>query len=112
MHSAGLFFEKSEERAIALYELAAELGGNAGQLNYGCHLLRSNNPQEVAKGLTLITQAAESGLSRAQAILARQLVEGGIVARDFDRAFRLFNSAAAAGDLDGIVGLGMSYANG
>ena len=108
----GLFFKRDEEKAITLYKQAAELGCDAGQLNYGTFLVGSENPKEVAKGVTFLEQAAANGSVKAQTTLALHHVEGKIVYQDFDRAFNLFQAAAASGDTDGIIGLGMSYLNG
>ena len=108
----GLFFERDDGKAISLYRLAAEARSDAGKLNFGRHLIQSEDPREVALGVTLIEQAAENGLAKAQTTLALHYVEGDIVKKDFDRAFNLFRAAASSGDLEGIVGLGMNYANG
>jgi TPR repeat protein len=112
MFREGLFFERDESKAISLYKLAAEHGGDAGKLNFGRHLTLSEDPKEVSLGVALLEQAAANGLAKAQTTLALHYVEGGIVQKDLDRAFELFQAAAASGDLEGIVGLGMNYANG
>jgi TPR repeat protein len=112
MYRQGLFFDKDDDRAITLYELAAQFGGDEGKFNFGCHLVRSDDPKKVSDGITLLEEASENGLAKAQTTLALHLVEGEILERDFERSFRLFEAAAAAGDLDGLVGLGMNYSNG
>ena len=112
MFRDGLFFERDEGKAISLYKLAAELGGDAGKLNFGRFLTQSADPKEVSLGVALLEQAAENGLAKAQTTLALHYVKGDIVGKDFDRAFNLFQAAAATGDLEGIVGLGMNFANG
>lgn len=112
MFKEGLFFERDEVKAISLYKLAAERGGDAGKLNFGRHLTQSEDPKEVSLGVDLLEQAAENGLAKAQTTLALHYVGGDIVEKDLDRAFNLFQAAAASGNLEGIVGLGMNYANG
>jgi TPR repeat protein len=112
MFGAGLFFEKDEEKAIALYKLAAELGSDAGKLNFGRFLTRSEDPKEVSHGISLLEQAAENGLARAQTTLALYYLDGILVEKDFDLAFNFFQAAAASGDLEGIVGLGVNFARG
>jgi TPR repeat protein len=83
-----------------------------GKLNYGSHLLKSDDPNLVAQGVSLLTEAAESGQVKAQTTLGLLYVQGDLVERDLGRSFHYFQAASEGGDEDGIIGLGMSYLNG
>jgi hypothetical protein len=114
MYSYGLYYEKDQFKAIEFYRLGAMAGNKAAKMNYGKHLLKNATTSEQhQEGLNLLTQIADEGYIQGQLTLAMIYVDGKYgVEIDYEKSFQYFQLAASVEDLEGITGLGMSYAKG
>ncbi|KAB2609824.1 F-box protein [Pyrus ussuriensis x Pyrus communis] len=110
MVDAGLiYWERGlKEKAVALYQKAAELGDPAGQCNLGISYLQAEppNPKEAVKWLYC---ASYDGHTRAQYQLALCLHQGRGVNRNIQEAARWYLKAAEGGYLRAMYNVSLCY---
>lgn len=91
---------KSFKAGILQCKLAAEKGHPLGSFNYGRALVKSNNKKKIAKGVQLLKNAHDGGLSDATFYYAKCLMKGRGIKPDLIQAFNLFKSLAEKNDAD------------
>ncbi|WP_415220746.1 tetratricopeptide repeat protein [Pseudophaeobacter arcticus] len=93
LHAQTLEFE-------ALQNAAADAGAVEAQLQLGEILLYGNRglPQDKARGMALISQAANAEHTAAQAVLGKVLLDGFYVEADPETGLRLLQAAADKGN--------------
>jgi len=93
-HRLGRGVEIDFERALALYQEAADLGHEEAKTDYALLLYRQGRP---GAAMPLIVEAAEKGDSRAQYVLGLEHFNAENAPRDWPRAYALVTLANVSG---------------
>jgi TPR repeat protein/serine/threonine protein kinase len=106
-YSSGHGVKQDEERALAIYKRAAELGDLGSVNNIGYAYVRgAGTAKDLAKGAAWYLQSAEGGFPTAMRNLANCYETGEGVKRDRAKAMSWHRRAAEAGDVDSKAELG------
>ncbi|KAK4261365.1 hypothetical protein QN277_004372 [Acacia crassicarpa] len=113
MVDAGLIYWQmgEKEKAIALYQRAAELGDPAGQCNLGIAYLQAE-PPKTKEALKWLYKASVGGNARAQYQLALCLHRGHKVNCNIKEATKWYFKAAEGGYVRAMYNISLCYSSG
>jgi len=104
-YRGGLGVERSWQRAIELYELAANQGYAFAQFNLGAMLGAIGSERNYERAAEYYKAAARQGFASAQVNLGVLYVQGNGVEQSIETARGLMRKAAEQGDANAILGL-------
>ncbi|WP_432283517.1 caspase family protein [Aminobacter sp. BA135] len=113
LYQFGAAVERDNQRAVQLYEKAAQRGDPYAQYVLGRALIDGRGTTaDVDKGMALLASSAESGHTYAMNQLGWEYHLGEHVKKDDARALSFFMESAGRNDIYGMVNLGILYRDG
>ena len=91
---------RGDKNFQALLSKAAEMGDPEAMAEYGFTLATTSRGAQSGKGLDMLERAARRGVLEGQVKLGRVYLQGRLVPRDEERAYKLFGTAASKGSVE------------